>query len=88
MGGEVSPGSLQFFRCLEKGHVRAKCTADVDLNDLCYRCGQSGHKAALCTAAFNCSLYSAAERPAEHRVGVGPVGRLPARPRLKTKRKR
>ncbi|CAK1579827.1 unnamed protein product [Parnassius mnemosyne] len=83
----LQPRALQCFRCLEKVHVRAKCTAEVDRSDLCYRCGQPGHKAALCSAAHNCSLCSAAGRPAEHRVGGGACG-APASKKKKKEKKR
>ncbi|XP_026746947.1 uncharacterized protein LOC113508189 [Trichoplusia ni] len=70
----LQPRALRCFRCLEKGHVRAKCTSAADRSDLCYRCGQPGHKAAQCSAALNCCLCSAAGKPAGHRLGGGACG--------------
>nr|XP_037877550.1 uncharacterized protein LOC119631126 [Bombyx mori] len=81
----LQPRALRCFRCLDKGHVRAKCTAEVDRSDLCYRCGQPGHKAAQCSAALNCSLCSAAGKPAGHRLGGGACG-APASKAKKKKR--
>ncbi|XP_026746968.1 uncharacterized protein LOC113508211 [Trichoplusia ni] len=70
----LQPRALRCFRCLEKGHVRAKCTSAADRSDLCYRCGQPGHKATQCSAALNCCLCSAAGKPAGHRLGGGACG--------------
>ncbi|XP_026744842.1 uncharacterized protein LOC113506196 [Trichoplusia ni] len=70
----LQPRALRCFRCLEKGHVRAKCTSAADRSGLCYRCGQPGHKAAQCSAALNCCLCSAAGKPAGHRLGGGACG--------------
>nr|XP_049691667.1 uncharacterized protein LOC126053518 [Helicoverpa armigera]XP_049704749.1 uncharacterized protein LOC126056273 [Helicoverpa armigera]XP_049706070.1 uncharacterized protein LOC126056578 [Helicoverpa armigera] len=75
----LQPRALRCFRCLEKGHVRAKCTAEIDRSDLCYRCGQPGHKAAQCSAAPNCCLCSAVGKPAGHKLR----GRLPAQDRCR-----
>nr|XP_034192190.1 uncharacterized protein LOC117609686 [Osmia lignaria] len=36
----LSARSLQCFRCLEKGHVRQKCTCEVDQSDCCYVYGE------------------------------------------------
>ncbi|XP_050558408.1 uncharacterized protein LOC126912092 [Spodoptera frugiperda] len=83
----LQPRALQCFRCLEKGHVRAKCTAEIDRSDLCYRCGQPGHKATQCSAALNCSLCSAAGKPAGHKVGGGACG-APATNKAQTRRKK
>ena len=83
----LQPRALRCFRCLEKGHVRAKCTAEIDRSDLCYRCGQSGHKAAQCFAALNCSLCSAAGKPAGHKLGEGACG-APVGKAIKKKKRR
>ncbi|EFN72274.1 Uncharacterized 50 kDa protein in type I retrotransposable element R1DM, partial [Camponotus floridanus] len=60
---------LQCHRCLEFGHVRAKCPAEEDRSSRCYRCGQPGHKAAGCVAAPKCQLCEAKGRVAGHRLG-------------------
>ncbi|XP_067209032.1 uncharacterized protein [Linepithema humile] len=66
---EVRP--LQCFKCLEKGHVRAKCpNTNVDRSGLCYRCGETGHEARVCTAQAKCAVCLDAGRPASHR-GTG-----------------
>lgn len=46
---EVRP--LQYFRCLELGHVQQRCTGAADRNTCCYRCGVEGHIAANCRAS-------------------------------------
>jgi hypothetical protein len=57
------------YRCLETGHVYAKCTSEVDRSNLCYRCSQPGHKAKECSAEPNCCLCAAAGKTAGHRTG-------------------
>ncbi|XP_026318159.1 uncharacterized protein LOC113228653 [Hyposmocoma kahamanoa] len=34
----LEPRPLKCFRCLEGGHTRARCTAQIDRSELCYRC--------------------------------------------------
>lgn len=48
---------MQCYRCLQKGHVRAQCTSDVDRSEQCYRYGQPGHRAVKCTSEPKCSLW-------------------------------
>jgi hypothetical protein len=60
---------MRCYRCLELGHVKARCEADVDRSDLCYRCGQAGHKAGQCTAEPHCVLCAVAGKAANHRTG-------------------
>ena len=67
---------LQCFRCLEFGHVRAKCSSPVDRSDVCYRCGGEGHAARFCLAPPACPLCAAANLPSGHRMG-GPACRPP-----------
>ncbi|XP_067208437.1 uncharacterized protein [Linepithema humile] len=68
---------FQCFKCLERGHVRAKCpSTDVDRSDLCYRCGVRGHEARSCTAPANCAVCRDAGLPASHRMG-GPLCKPP-----------
>ncbi|XP_047025544.1 uncharacterized protein LOC124634165 [Helicoverpa zea] len=81
----LQPRALRCFRCLEKGHVRAKCTAEVDRSDLCYRCGQPAHKAAQCSAPLNCSVCSAAGKPAGHKLGGGACGAPASKAKKKKK---
>ncbi|XP_046978118.1 uncharacterized protein LOC124543840 [Vanessa cardui] len=62
---------LRCYRCLEGGHMGAKCDRGVDRSRLCYRCGQPDHRARECTAAdANCVICSAAGKPAAHAVGA------------------
>ncbi|XP_067216914.1 uncharacterized protein [Linepithema humile] len=68
---------LQCHRCLEKGHVQAKCPAgNIDRSKCCYRCGTEGHEARACTAPVHCAICSAAGRPASYRMG-GPACKTP-----------
>ncbi|CAB0028684.1 unnamed protein product [Trichogramma brassicae] len=69
---------LRCFRCLETGHVREECTAEVDRSGLCYRCGSAGHQARECNSAPRCVVCAAANRPADHRAGS--VACVAARP--------
>ena len=81
----LQPKALRCYRCLDIGHVRARCTAEIDRSDQCYRCGQAGHKAAQCSAVPNCSLCTFAGRPAGHRAGGKACG-APAHQKKKKKR--
>lgn len=74
---------LRCYRCLEMGHVRVKCTAEVDRSNQCYRCGQPDHKAGQCSAAPHCTVCAAANKPSEHRVGSQSCGALPTKDRRK-----
>ncbi|CAK9834518.1 hypothetical protein ANTRET_LOCUS11035 [Anthophora retusa] len=61
---------LQCYRCLQVGHVRQRCTGDVDRSGRCYNCGATGHTAGKCPAeAPNCPLCADLGRPAGHRLG-------------------
>lgn len=60
---------MRCYKCLELGHVRVKCAAEVDRSEQCYRCGQTGHKAIQCSVAPHCTVCAAASKPAEHRLG-------------------
>ncbi|XP_032690136.1 uncharacterized protein LOC116853265 [Odontomachus brunneus] len=60
---------LQYFRCLEGGHVRQQCRSDVDLSGVSYRCGGPGHRTAECTGRLVCPVCSTAEKEVAHRLG-------------------
>ncbi|XP_049886840.1 zinc finger CCHC domain-containing protein 3-like [Pectinophora gossypiella] len=60
---------MRCYRCLETGHVRVTCDAEVDRSNLCYRCGQAGHISQKCTAAPHCNICEAAGKSANHRMG-------------------
>ena len=61
--------SLQCFRCLEAGHVQAKCTSTVDRSGCCYRCGGIDHAARECRAKVDCPACRELGRPSGHRIG-------------------
>ncbi|XP_013170084.1 PREDICTED: uncharacterized protein LOC106119588 [Papilio xuthus] len=65
----LEPRPLRCYRCLQKGHVRAQCTAEVDRSKQCFRCGAEGHNFKGCTAKPQCSICAAAKIPADHRLG-------------------
>jgi hypothetical protein len=83
----IPKSSLQSFRCLEIGHVRATCASAVDRAHLCYRCGGSGHRARKCPAtAPKCPLCESLGVPANHRM-CGAACALPKVKRKKTIRR-
>ncbi|EFN88216.1 hypothetical protein EAI_02136, partial [Harpegnathos saltator] len=58
------------FRCLERGHVRERCTSAVERNDLCYRCGNPGYGAKDCKAvAVHSAVCAEAGRSTGHKIG-------------------
>ncbi|XP_063361462.1 uncharacterized protein LOC134650438 [Cydia amplana] len=65
----LEPRVMRCFRCLECGHVKAQCQAQVDRGGLCYRCGKPDHKAAQCSAAPHCAVCDSAGKPASHVLG-------------------
>ncbi|XP_063632468.1 uncharacterized protein LOC134803598 [Cydia splendana] len=71
------------YRCLEPGHVRAKCPSDIDRSQLCYRCGQVGHKAKECSAAPHCNVCATLGKEAGHRVGSKSCSAPPKRTKTK-----
>ncbi|XP_013166458.1 PREDICTED: DNA-binding protein HEXBP-like [Papilio xuthus] len=86
------------FRCLETGHMGAKCPGEVDRSKLCFRCGKPDHRARDCVADPNCPVCEAAAKPAGHLIGgdgCATAGQRPApkgrsapkrRPRRKAKK--
>ncbi|XP_013175677.1 PREDICTED: uncharacterized protein LOC106123813 [Papilio xuthus] len=77
----MEPKPLRCYRCLQKGHVRAQCSSDIDRSNQCFRCGVDGHKFKECTADPHCTICAAAKRPAGHRLG-GKGCSAPAPPRI------
>jgi len=63
---------LQCFKCLQGGHVRAKCPNQDDRSGNYYRCGCTGHVARECTAQAHCIICDAASKPASHRMTCKP----------------
>jgi len=60
---------LQCFRCLERGHVRERCTSQVDRSVL--RCRKLGHIVKACTAQNgSCSACQAAGLFFGHKIGA------------------
>lgn len=60
---------LQCYKCLEGGHVRARCPNNIDRSGKCYRCGEDGHTARKCTADVRCPVCADKGLPAKHRTG-------------------
>ncbi|XP_029159164.1 serine/arginine-rich splicing factor RS2Z33-like [Nylanderia fulva] len=60
---------LQCYKCLEGGHVRARCPNKADRSGKCYRCGQEGHEAKTCEAPVHCAVCGDKNLPANHRTG-------------------
>ncbi|KMQ95398.1 putative 50 kda protein in type i retrotransposable element r1dm [Lasius niger] len=66
---------LQCYKCLEGGHVRARCPNKEDRSGKCYRCGKDGHEAKNCEAAVKYSVCSDRNLPANHRTRERPACR-------------
>jgi hypothetical protein len=61
---------LQYYKCLELGHVRATCVSTAERGHLCYRCGGSGQRAIASPAsAPSCPLCQSLGAPVNHRMG-------------------
>lgn len=60
---------LQCYRCLEGGHVRARCPNNTDRSGNCYRCGQDGDMAKDCMAPVLCVVCKDRGLPSNHRMG-------------------
>ncbi|XP_068619349.1 uncharacterized protein [Battus philenor] len=66
----LEPRPMHCFRCLEKGHVGARCPNSVNRSMRCFACGESGHKARECvSSALKCPLCSDLGLPSNHRLG-------------------
>lgn len=60
---------LQCFKCMEFGHVKTKCTNEIDRSTLCYKCGQNGHIARDCIEPPSCVLCREKGYDSKHRIG-------------------
>ncbi|XP_045541405.1 uncharacterized protein LOC123722883 [Papilio machaon] len=65
----LAPRPTRCFRCLETGHMGAKCQCEVDRSKLCFRCGKPDHRARDFLADPNCPVCEAAGKPAGHTIG-------------------
>ncbi|XP_049869422.1 uncharacterized protein LOC126376367 [Pectinophora gossypiella] len=65
----LDPRPARCYRCLEPGHLGAKCSCEVDRSRLCFRCGQPDHQARDCTAEPHCPVCATAGKPAAHSIG-------------------
>uniref|UniRef100_A0A182PX66 CCHC-type domain-containing protein n=1 Tax=Anopheles epiroticus TaxID=199890 RepID=A0A182PX66_9DIPT len=55
-------GPQRCFRCLQFGHLRAKCPSEVDRSEACIRCGVTGHLSRSCTAPVSCAVCKGPHR--------------------------
>ncbi|XP_026830882.1 uncharacterized protein LOC113563436 [Ooceraea biroi] len=60
---------IRCFRCMESGHVRDKCTNEIDRTGMCFKCGVTGHKAANCANRPHCPICEKRGQDANHRMG-------------------
>lgn len=62
---------LQCFRCLDYGHVGARCPdQESNHSETCFRCGEAGHRMAACKAEFfKCPLCARRGCDASHKMG-------------------
>ncbi|KMQ90418.1 hypothetical protein RF55_9831 [Lasius niger] len=67
----LRPRPLLCYRCLRRGHVRQKCTSDIDRSNRCYRCGIPGHRAGSCRSGPKCPLCADLGMPDDHVWGGG-----------------
>lgn len=67
---EILPNrTLQYYRCMKRGHVRAECSSVMDRSSKCYRCGGEGHVTRECSSPAHCPVCAEAGVRANHRVG-------------------
>jgi len=60
---------LQCFRCLEGGHVAARCPSKVDRSGRCHRCGEKGHMVRTCFNEPKCIACVENKFPTGHKSG-------------------
>lgn len=61
---------LQCFRCLDFGHVGARCPSAADCSGACFKCGEAGHRMADCKAEFfKCPLCARRGCDSSHKMG-------------------
>ncbi|XP_015440399.1 PREDICTED: uncharacterized protein LOC107195129 [Dufourea novaeangliae] len=70
---------LRCLRCLEPGHVRAKCSRDADRAGRCFGCGSREHQVRECDAAPKCPVCTDLGRAAGHRLGSKSCAPAPSR---------
>jgi len=61
---------LQCYRCWAFGHIRGRCTVQVDRRGCCFRCGSSGHAARTCNLEPFCVVCHDSGGPTNHRLGT------------------
>ncbi|XP_026824711.1 uncharacterized protein LOC113561756 [Ooceraea biroi] len=60
---------IRCFKCLEAGHVRERCTSEIDRMGACFKCGENNHKAAECTNKPHCPACKRNGKDVNHRIG-------------------
>ncbi|XP_026675515.1 uncharacterized protein LOC113465236 [Ceratina calcarata] len=60
----------QCYKCWAYGHVRGRCTSDIDMAGWCYKCGQDGHPSNECKKDNpTCKLCERNKYDSKHRMG-------------------
>lgn len=59
------------YKCLDFGHIAAKCVSEYDNSGKCLKCGETGHKIRTCRNNPSCMLCKNAEdrRKSDHVTG-------------------
>lgn len=57
------------FKCLDYGHIAAKCKSEMDYRDCCIKCGENGHKIRDCKNTPKCLLCSGGKETSNHVTG-------------------
>jgi len=59
----------QCFKCWRFGHLKSKCTSNLDRRGLCYKCSGDGHLVKNCPNAAFCIVCKEINKNPNHRLG-------------------